>query len=626
MTNEINPALKALVIILCGVIIVYYLGISSYVFFIIAMLLTFAILKYYKLLSIKSFSYYCILILYSIFLSSNISSNSIEYPNKYIEKFPAVIKGEVEKVIYEKGNYQKLIINGEVDAKFLPAIPNQRIILDIYNIPIGFKPSDKLMGNVKARFPRKKMLPNDFPEYNYCRSIDVNWIADCNIHDLAYMGRTGGINHYKEVSGAFINTRVEDIFSKRNSGIIKAVLTGNRTAIDKIDKDLFSKTGTAHLIAISGLHMGIISAMIYFMLGFVSSKWLKFAIFSILIILFVILTGYQPSALRASILAILILFIRTLSRKGNILNILSFAILLLISFNPKLILSAGFQMSVISVFGIIIIHPIIFKKVSLLNPNNNLYLNYILNSFSVSLAASIAISPIIAYYFGMYSVISPLANLFVIPLFSIAILFSVMALLLSFIHLEFGLIYSVTPDLLIDLSRIINESAILLPYSYIQSDSLILISLVISFGMVYLFMADSFKQLLFRITIIASVFVTILIFPPFSEVTNNIEVYSREKFVSVVVNNESTTDVMLFERKPEQFGGRDYSFEKYLRSSNNKFKFYVSGNSGLRFYENFNKLKNSKLILMDHKLQNQIIRKLNLEPNLVQRIEYDTKL
>jgi competence protein ComEC len=188
-----------------------------------------------------------------------------------------------------------------------------------------------------------------------------------------------------------------------------------------------------HILAVSGLHVGIIYALLMFLVKPFGLKkigrksYLAFVI--LLIWAYAMLTGFSPSVVRAATMFSLITLGQMRERKPSIFNVLAFSAILMITTNPDVIYEVGFQLSYLAVFGIVIIQPLIIR---LWLPPNKL-LEYIWQIIAVSIAAQLATLPLTIYYFHSFPTYFILGNLFIIPLAFLIMQVGVPLLLLGWV-------------------------------------------------------------------------------------------------------------------------------------------------------------------------------------------------
>jgi competence protein ComEC len=214
------------------------------------------------------------------------------------------------------------------------------------------------------------------------------------------------------------------VLPEPQASLAQAMLLGIRSNIPDDLKEDFSLTGTAHLLAISGLHTGIVAGI---MLGIGLALfgrrhyiyiWLALAV----IWIYAVLTGLEAPVVRSAIMASIFLSAELLGRQRNAITALTFAAAVMTACDPQVIYGASFQMSFTAMCGLIFILPPLqaFGK-SLVNriPDRFRMLStsilFIYDSLAVTLAALAGVLPLIACYFGIISIVSPLATLLVLP-------------------------------------------------------------------------------------------------------------------------------------------------------------------------------------------------------------------
>lgn len=213
-------------------------------------------------------------------------------------------------------------------------------------------------------------------------------------------------------------------------GVAEAVIFGFKEDLDEDWLKAFSKTGTIHVLAVSGLHVGIIYVLMSFLLGISKSRGVSLVVKSsgILIVLFLyaLLTGFSPSVSRASIMFGTVIIGNSFNRQSSIYNSLCLACFILLVFNPLNIYNVGFQFSFLAVLGIVY-----FKDdIRGLFPEASYFFDKIFILLSVSIAAQIATFPLGLFYFHQYPNLFMFSNLIVIPCISIVLYLGVIFILI----------------------------------------------------------------------------------------------------------------------------------------------------------------------------------------------------
>jgi len=216
---------------------------------------------------------------------------------------------------------------------------------------------------------------------------------------------------------------IEEFLEAPYSSILQAVLLGKKEKIPPRLKSLFARTGTLHILAISGLHVGIIYFALRIILKIFKIPRKTSIILSITFLaFFTILAGGRPSILRAALMFSIIALGEMLRRKISIFNLLGLSCLIILIACPNQVFDLGFIFSYTAVLSIVCLAPI-FYRVFLRRrapgrafPLRTKVKAYFLGSVSVSLAAWVGLFPLLAYYFGLISPVVVIANLVVVPL------------------------------------------------------------------------------------------------------------------------------------------------------------------------------------------------------------------
>ncbi len=212
-------------------------------------------------------------------------------------------------------------------------------------------------------------------------------------------------------------TRLRDqIPDPQSEQIALALLLGQKQSLDRDLREGYVQTGVMHILAVSGLHVGIIYALFLGLLKplRLSKKWSRiYLLFVVLLIwVYAVVTGLSPSVVRAATMFSLLSLGQLRERKPSIFNILAFSAMLMIAVNPEVIYEVGFQLSYLAVAGIVLIQPLILNWWL---PRNRI-LEYFWQLTAVSLAAQLATFPLSVFYFHLFPTYFLLGNLLIIPL------------------------------------------------------------------------------------------------------------------------------------------------------------------------------------------------------------------
>lgn len=204
-------------------------------------------------------------------------------------------------------------------------------------------------------------------------------------------------------------------FKAQELAIINALLLGQRQDIDKETYNNYSNAGAIHILAVSGLHVGIILVLLQFLLKpllhFKHGRIIRIITILILLWCYAVVAGLSASVTRAVTMFSLVAIAINLKRYTNIYNTIAASIFLLLLFKPMFLFDVGFQLSYIAVLSIISIQPTLYK---LWHPHNKI-LSFFWNLITVTLAAQIGVSPISIYYFHQFPGLFFISNLTIIP-------------------------------------------------------------------------------------------------------------------------------------------------------------------------------------------------------------------
>lgn len=223
---------------------------------------------------------------------------------------------------------------------------------------------------------------------------------------------------------------------KSNSDILNVIVLGDKRGINYELKAIFSETGTSHILAISGLHIGIIVMIFVIMVGKITSLR-KLIIVSVFMYLYFCLVGGGASIYRAMIMLIVYYISVFIDERYDIVNIASLIATYMIIDNNFIIYNMSFQLSFLSIISIGLFVKYVKKYISS-------------NVISLTLASNILIVPIITYVFGSFSFVSIIGNLVALPLLSVIILLDFISIALYGIFFGLSVTTASVNDFFID--------------------------------------------------------------------------------------------------------------------------------------------------------------------------------
>jgi len=197
--------------------------------------------------------------------------------------------------------------------------------------------------------------------------------------------------------------------------VVAAMALGDRSALTKELKETYSKTGASHVLALSGLHLGIIYALLSMLV--VGRRWQMITQVATVLSIwaFVFLTGMSASVVRSAIMLTVYALLALGHRQKMSVNTLAFTAIVMLLVTPKALFDVGFQMSFMAVFSILLFVPLFYRPFSAEYLMTHRAVSWLWGIVAVSVAAQIGVAPLIAYYFGRFSCYFLLTNFIVIP-------------------------------------------------------------------------------------------------------------------------------------------------------------------------------------------------------------------
>lgn len=201
----------------------------------------------------------------------------------------------------------------------------------------------------------------------------------------------------------------------RERHILEALTLGYKRGLSRETKRIFASAGAMHVLAVSGLHVGILFFVFNFILGFLRKGKRGRIIFIPILItilwLYAVITGLSPSVTRAATMFSFFIVGTNIRRQINIYNSLAASAFFILLIDPGNLFDAGFQLSYVAVFGIVFLQPRLEKLITFKNGVGRFFWSL----FTVSLAAQIATFPVSVYYFNQFPVYFWISNIYIIP-------------------------------------------------------------------------------------------------------------------------------------------------------------------------------------------------------------------
>lgn len=225
----------------------------------------------------------------------------------------------------------------------------------------------------------------------------------------------------------------------RDYGIASALVLGVKDHLSDETKEAFASTGSMHVLAVSGLHVGIISVGLRWLMVRIlgrrkSRRWYRILAQLIGVWFFVLLTGASASVLRAGVMFSILEIGIALDRRTSIFNSIAASAYILLTWNPFLLFQVGFQLSYLALTGIVYFQPYVYKLIVFRSG----ILNFLWTLTSVSIAAQVSTFPISVYYFHQFPLSFFLSGLVVVPAATLLLPLSILVFLVDFISHGFA--------------------------------------------------------------------------------------------------------------------------------------------------------------------------------------------
>ncbi|PKQ43879.1 ComEC/Rec2 family competence protein [Confluentibacter flavum] len=233
-----------------------------------------------------------------------------------------------------------------------------------------------------------------------------------------------------------INTKLKTYpFNPDELAIINALLLGQRQDISEEVYSNYTNAGAIHILAVSGLHIGIILLILSFILKpleqFKQGKLVKTILLIGMLWGFAVIAGLSASVTRAVTMFSIVAIAMNLKRPTSIFNTLAISMFVLLLIKPMFLFDVGFQLSYLAVFSIVIIDPLLYN---LWKPKNKI-LDFYWHTLTVTVSAQFGILPISLYYFHQLPALFFISNLVIIPVLGIILGFGILIIFLALLNI-----------------------------------------------------------------------------------------------------------------------------------------------------------------------------------------------
>ncbi len=308
-----------------------------------------------------------------------------------------------------------------------------------------FKVDDELavFSNVEAISKRLNPYQFDYKDYLKKQGIYHQLRIDSTSFFIKEQASKTLVGIAANFRATLINKLKKEAFGKEELGVIQALLLGQRNDISEAVYTDYKNSGAVHILAVSGLHIGVLLLLLQFLLQPLTllPQGGKIKLIAILILLwaFAFVAGLSPSVVRAVTMFSFLTYALYLNRPSNTFNILALSLFFILLVQPLFLFQVGFQMSYAAVFAIVWIYP----KLQRFWYPKNWPIRKIWQLLSVSFAAQLGVLPLSLFYFHQFPALFFVSNLVIVPFLGLILGLGILVLLLTN--------FNILPDFLVTL-------------------------------------------------------------------------------------------------------------------------------------------------------------------------------
>ena len=496
-----NPFIKLIIPLIISLILnrFYTLNLNlSITITLLLFIITFTLFLYKNKLKDKRYNpIFSLLIFFFIFsigltLSSYKENNSLKNYRQHLRKH-SYLKGRISEPIIEKKNsYETIItINAVINhQKQIKTYGKVKCYFPKESLSLLPSIGDQLLFKSKLNNIPPPIFPEEFDYRAYSKTQGITQSTFLPLHNFTVYGHQNSIYGYaQQLRSTLIQQFKKAGINGDELSILSALFLGQKQSLSTNTKENFISAGAMHVLAVSGLHVGIILYILTYLFDFILGKQNKIILKTIIIILliwgFALLTGLSISVLRSSTMFSFLALGKVISRKSTTYNTIACSAFILLIINPDSLFSVGFQLSYLALIGIIYLHPFIYNWFYI----SNKWLNHIWSITAVSLAAQTMTIPLSIFYFHQIPTLALVSNIFVIYLAIVIITLALFSLIFILISPVFEFIASILNHIINELILIITAIANV-PFSnltnlYISATELFIIYSSLLFIMFY---------------------------------------------------------------------------------------------------------------------------------------------
>lgn len=349
------------------------------------------------------------------------TSSALMYPN-----MPGRVEGTIRQLKEGNNGRRSLIIKGEIDLRSAPAAEGQVFLLvssvhnrqkkaqSIRELPNGeLREGDRVVAFGEFGPFFEEPHPALFNAASWARSASLSFTGRCEPSAITILSSDATNTQTLHNMRTWVFQQLSQSLSRESAAIMQAMITGDRSKIPRELSESFADAGVAHILSVSGSHVGLILSIIISVIGPLARSWKTTLAATLLLLCYVVFTGFEPPTIRSVLMAIGALIGRIRERDVDAHNLLGGATLLVLMFSPSMITNASFLLSAIATYGILSVVPCWSEVLP-----GPFWLRSIL-ALNLSASGIMAVPGLLVL--ESLPIAAPLANLLVVPMLSFAL-------------------------------------------------------------------------------------------------------------------------------------------------------------------------------------------------------------
>jgi competence protein ComEC len=300
-----------------------------------------------------------------------------------------------------------------------------RVLVSLYGAPPPLAEGQRIFGEFRLRPPRSFRNPGAFDYAAHLARRDIHLLASSRADRLTLL--TADAPPWRVVIKRRALAIMHGALPPASAALLAGLLLGERAELPQETHEAFRRAGVYHVLAVSGFNVALLAAAVFAMLTLVGVPRRAVAVVAIAVVIgFAFVVGPEPSVLRAAIMGVILLSGLALERETRVLNSVAAAALAILALRPGDLMDPGFQLSFGATLGLVLLGSPLASALGRRGVPS-----WLASGVAVSLAAQLAVTPVMLAHFNQLSLIGVVANLAVVPLAAVATVAGLLAVVLA---------------------------------------------------------------------------------------------------------------------------------------------------------------------------------------------------